>query len=256
MPGRCPPKARCCRKPISSPAAPAAPKSLTAWRRRKRNIWISNGPAAPPDCRLQTPEQAVILASIVEKETSLPEERRHIAAVFVNRLKAGMKLQSDPTIIYGITKGYPLGRGIRESELDRRYALQYLCDRRPAADADLQSRQGFACRRAEARKRAPIFISSPTARAAMFSPPPSARISAMWQPGAPTERAKGGTAAARGGQPPPTAPQRRSLQSQAAAPPPPCKVTGARAPSKFPRIRSFRHEYRQHDRLCRKRGQP
>ena len=69
------------------------------------------------DLPVATPEQAVILASIVEKETALPAERRHIAAVFVNRLKAGMKLQSDPTIIYGITKGYPLGRGIRESEL-------------------------------------------------------------------------------------------------------------------------------------------
>ncbi|MEP6831138.1 MAG: endolytic transglycosylase MltG [Rhizomicrobium sp.] len=66
---------------------------------------------------LTTSEQAMVLASIVEKETALPAERRHIAAVFVNRLKAGMKLQSDPTIIYGITKGYPLGRGIRESEL-------------------------------------------------------------------------------------------------------------------------------------------
>ena len=69
------------------------------------------------DLPFQTMDQAVVLASIVEKETSLPDERRHIAAVFVNRLKAGMKLQSDPTIIYGISKGYPLGRGIRESEI-------------------------------------------------------------------------------------------------------------------------------------------
>ena len=69
------------------------------------------------DLPFQTPAQAVILASIVEKETSLPEERRHIAAVFVNRLKTGMRLQSDPTIIYGITKGYPLGRDIRASEI-------------------------------------------------------------------------------------------------------------------------------------------
>ena len=64
-----------------------------------------------------TPQQAITLASIVEKESALPEERRHVASVFVNRLKTGMKLQSDPTIIYDISKGYPLGRGIRESEL-------------------------------------------------------------------------------------------------------------------------------------------
>jgi len=67
---------------------------------------------------LATPQQAVVLASIVEKETALPEERRHVAGVFLNRLKQGMKLQSDPTIIYGINKGYPLGRPIYQSEIE------------------------------------------------------------------------------------------------------------------------------------------
>jgi UPF0755 protein len=62
--------------------------------------------------------EAITLASIVEKESALPEERRHIASVFVNRLKMGMKLQSDPTIIYDISRGYALGRGIRQSELE------------------------------------------------------------------------------------------------------------------------------------------
>jgi UPF0755 protein len=75
--------------------------------------WATRSEGLP----LASPEQAVILASIVEKESALPAERRHVAAVFINRLKAGMKLQSDPTIIYELTKGYPLGRGIRESEL-------------------------------------------------------------------------------------------------------------------------------------------
>jgi UPF0755 protein len=84
-----------------------------------------------PDLPLATPDQAVILASIVEKETALPAERRHIAAVFINRLKLGMKLQSDPTIIYGITRGYPLGRRILQSEINRAtpyntYAIQGL----------------------------------------------------------------------------------------------------------------------------------
>ena len=68
---------------------------------------------------LKTKREALILASVVEKETALPQERRHVAAVFYNRLKTGMKLQSDPTIIYGLTKGYPLGRGIRKSEIEQ-----------------------------------------------------------------------------------------------------------------------------------------
>jgi UPF0755 protein len=74
--------------------------------------------ARAPDLPLQTPEQAVILASLVEKETGIPAERPRIAAVFENRLRAGVKLESDPTIIYGITKGRPLGRGITKLELE------------------------------------------------------------------------------------------------------------------------------------------
>ncbi len=70
------------------------------------------------DCPVATKQEAVILASIVEKETGKPAERRTVAGVYCNRLKVGMKLDADPTVIYPVTKGKPLGRRIKRSELD------------------------------------------------------------------------------------------------------------------------------------------
>lgn len=78
-------------------------------------LWSSRAENLPFD----TKEEAINLASIVEKETAVADERPRVAAVFVNRLKRGMRLESDPTIIYGLTGGEPLGRGLRRSELDK-----------------------------------------------------------------------------------------------------------------------------------------
>ena len=69
-------------------------------------------------CPILTREQAVTLASIVEKETAKPSERPMIAGVYCNRLAIGMKLDADPTVIYPVTKGKPLGRRILRSELN------------------------------------------------------------------------------------------------------------------------------------------
>jgi UPF0755 protein len=88
-------------------------------------LWAKRG----TDCPVATPQEAVILASIVEKETGKAAERPAIAGVYCNRLKIGMKLDADPTVIYPVTKGKPLGRRILKSELNA--ANGYNTYRRP-----------------------------------------------------------------------------------------------------------------------------
>ena len=87
-----------------------------AQKRTLAEIWERRSADIP----IRTPEQLVTLASIVEKETGKPDERTRVAAVFVNRLKQNMKLQSDPTIIYGLVGGKgTLGRPIQRNEIEQ-----------------------------------------------------------------------------------------------------------------------------------------
>lgn len=79
------------------------------------NAWKTRTPRAA----VRSPEEAIVLASIVEKETGRPSERPMVAAVYSNRLKRGMPLQADPTFLYPVTQGKPLGRPIYRSDIAR-----------------------------------------------------------------------------------------------------------------------------------------
>ena len=90
-------------------------RMMTAMQRVLAREWA----ARAPDLPLASPFQALILASIVERETAKPQERPHVASVYLNRLRLGMKLQSDPTVVYAASHGWGvLDHGITRSELD------------------------------------------------------------------------------------------------------------------------------------------
>jgi len=99
-----------------TPVSSVLERMTSAQSRILAEAWAGRADNLP----LTSPEEALVLASIVEKETGIAEERSRVAAVFVNRLNQGMRLQTDPTVIYGVTNGEGiLGRGLRQSELRR-----------------------------------------------------------------------------------------------------------------------------------------
>lgn len=96
------------------PRAAVLKRMQNAMTRKLDALWATRKPTSA----VSSPREAIILASIVEKETGVPSERRMVASVYSNRLRTGMKLQADPTVIYPVTKGKPLGRRILRSELN------------------------------------------------------------------------------------------------------------------------------------------
>jgi len=103
----------------------------TAMQSTLKAAWEKRALTLP----LQTPQQALVLASIIEKETSVPQERGRIAGVFVNRLLSNMRLQSDPTVVYALTQGAgALGRTLTRADwkIDSPYNT-YVIDGLPAA---------------------------------------------------------------------------------------------------------------------------
>ena len=97
----------------NEPRADVLQRMQDAMTKTMAELW----PERSADTAVRTPLEALTLASIVEKETALKSELRIVAGVYSNRLRTGMRLQADPTIIYPITKGKPLGRRIRRSEI-------------------------------------------------------------------------------------------------------------------------------------------
>ncbi len=96
------------------PRAAVLKRMQDAMTKKLAALWATRKPTSA----VSSPREAIILASIVEKETGVPGERRMVASVYGNRLRTGMKLQADPTVIYPVTKGKPLGRRILRSELN------------------------------------------------------------------------------------------------------------------------------------------
>ena len=131
-----------------------------AQKRVLAEIWERRSPDLP----IKSPAQLVTLASIVEKETARPDERSRVAAVFVNRLKQKIKLQSDPTIIYGLVGGKgTLGRPIKRSEITQPSPYNtYVIDGLPPGPISNPGRASLEAAANPARTRDLYFVADGT----------------------------------------------------------------------------------------------
>ena len=134
----------------------------SAQKRLVAEIWEHRSPDLPPS--IKTPQDLVTLASIVEKETGKPDERSRVAAVFVNRLKQKIKLQSDPTIIYGLVGGKgTLGRPIKRSEITQPSPYNtYVIDGLPPGPISNPGRASLEAAANPARTRDLYFVADGT----------------------------------------------------------------------------------------------
>ena len=135
-----------------------------------RKVLEKAWPLRKKDLPLKSPEEALVLASIVEKETGRSDERERVAAVFINRLRQNMRLQSDPTILYGQTGGKTVwNRPIQRNEIGAEDLAQHLSDRGTATDAHLQPGQGRDRGRAQSgRYQGALFRCRRLRRACVF----------------------------------------------------------------------------------------